>query len=88
MPRPPPLQNTEELSKYFRIVVHVMQRVVTQQMAKDTGFEGHGMAIAVREAQQTLINTAIRLRPVLQACTQIAVDVERHNLKPHSGAEL
>jgi hypothetical protein len=49
MPRPPPLQNAEEFSKDFRIVVHVMQRVVAQQAAKGAWLKRHGVAIAMRK---------------------------------------
>jgi len=84
----PPAQDTEELRKYSRVVMHVMQCVITQQVAKDTRFEGHGMPIAVREAQQALINTGIRLHPLLQAGLQITVDVERYSLEPHPDTEL
>jgi hypothetical protein len=35
MPRPP-LQNPKELRKHFRIIMHMVQRVITQQVTKDT----------------------------------------------------
>jgi len=87
MPRPP-LQNPEEFSKDFRIVVHVMQRVVAQQMAKCAWLKRHGVAIAMRKNQQTRVDTAIRLRPAFKAGLQVAVDIEGNCLQPHPRTKL
>ncbi len=78
---PPPIpQDPKKLRKYPRVIMHVMQRVVTQDVTEDAGFEGHGVTITVSKAQEGRVNTAICFRPILKTGLQFAVNIKGHGI--------
>ena len=82
------LEHARELGEDARIIMHVVQRVVAKHVAEGTLGEGHRVPVAMLKGNQLGPHAKIGVDAVLQACLEIAMDVEGDDAPRHAGEQL